>query len=93
MNPQEKKHLKQQAHSLKPVIMVGSKGLTDAVHEAVDEALHAHELIKIRLSAEDRQQRADWITALLEQHEASLIQQIGHIVAIYRKKPEPTEAT
>ena len=43
----KKKALKAKAHVLKPTVMIGQHGLTDAVIAEIDIALNAHELIKI----------------------------------------------
>jgi RNA-binding protein len=90
MNP-IKKHLKQKAHHLNPVVRTGDKGLTDAVHKEIDLALNSHELIKIKLVAADKTARKAMIDTICEKHEAELIQSIGHVIAIYRKSP-PAEA-
>ncbi len=86
--PQQKRRLRQQAHALKPVILIGSQGLTDAVQAEIDRGLLAHELLKIRISGHDRDAKQAMITAICEQQQAELVQTIGHIVTIYRKNPE-----
>lgn len=83
-----KKHLKQKAHSLNPVVIIGGSGLTEGVHREIDVALDAHELIKVRVNAEDRDQRKQMIDTICQHHQADLIQAIGHIIAIYRESPE-----
>lgn len=85
MNPSIKKQLKQRAHSLKPVVQTGAKGLTEAVHAEIDVALNAHELIKIKLIAGDKPTRQTMITSIITQHQAELIQDIGHTLTIYRE--------
>ncbi len=82
------KHLKQQVHALDPVVLLGAKGLTDAVQKEIDMALDAHELIKVRLNAPDHATRDEMIKAICEVQHAELIQQIGHLIAIYRKRQE-----
>ena len=52
-NPQ-KRQLKALAHPRKPVVIIGDNGLTDAVMQEIEIALDHHELIKIRVNAEDR---------------------------------------
>ena len=44
----DRKYLRQLAHPLKPLVQIGSSGVTDALIAAVDTALRDHELIKIR---------------------------------------------
>lgn len=81
------KSLKQLSHHLEPVILLGSKGLTSAVHKEIDVALDAHELIKIKLSSKDKAEKQQMATDICAQHNATLVNQIGHVIAIYRKKP------
>lgn len=85
MNKQQILQLKRQVHKLKPVVIIGAQGLSTAVHNEIDTALEAHELIKIRINAEDREQRQQIIKTICEHHGAQLIHKIGHIIAIYRE--------
>ena len=41
--------MRARAQSLNPVVMVGQKGLTEAVLRETDSALNAHGLIKVRV--------------------------------------------
>ncbi len=82
------KSLKQRAHHLDPVVLLGAKGLTDAVHVEIDRALFAHELIKIKLSSKDKAEKQRLAEAICAKHGADLIAQVGHTLTIYRKKPE-----
>ena len=84
MQKQQLNQLRQKSHALKPVVMIGSQGLTQAVHNEIDCALEAHELIKIRIQTQDREQIKSVTTAICEKHQASLVQHIGHVVVIYR---------
>ncbi len=87
MTPLEKKKLRSQAHSLKPVIMIGQAGLTEAVLSEIELALDNHELIKIRIRSGDRQVRKTISTEICSVTDAELIQTIGQIIIIYRKNP------
>lgn len=91
-NPQ-KRHLRSLAHPLKPVVMVGQHGLKDSILEELDIALTAHELIKVRVSAEDRDDRAEIIARLVETSGAELIQTIGHIAVLFRRNPKRPRVT
>lgn len=83
-----KKSLKAQAHHLNPVILMGSKGLTDAVIAESDIALSSHELIKIKIVASDKKERLSIIQSLSEAVHATIIQVIGHIAVLYRQNPD-----
>jgi RNA-binding protein len=82
----QKRYLRSLAHSLKPVILVGAKGVSPSVLSELDGALEHHELIKVRVVAEDRETRDAWIDALLEGSDAVLVQRIGHIACLYRPR-------
>ncbi|WP_345295506.1 ribosome assembly RNA-binding protein YhbY [Luteimonas vadosa] len=77
--------LRGQAHGLKAMLQVGGKGLTDAVVAEVDAALEHHELIKVKIAAEDREARDALGAALAERCRAALVQRIGHVVVLYRQ--------
>lgn len=80
----DKKQLMQHAHKLHPVVRIGQKGLTQAVHIEIERALSAHQLIKIKISSGDREQRQQMLTEISQQHQALLIHQIGLIGIYYR---------
>ena len=79
------KALKQKAHHLKPVIIVGQKSLSDLVMNEINVALDHHELIKIRVNADDRGQRNQMIQEICRKTGSELIQRVGHIAAVYRE--------
>jgi RNA-binding protein len=87
LNSDLKKQLRAKAHTLKPVIITGQAGISEAVLAEINLALDHHELIKVRVNAEDREQRKVMSGQICEQTGAELIQSIGHIITLYRKNP------
>src|ERR1700710_163968 len=57
LSPAQRSEMRSQAHALKPVVIVGADGLTDAGLKEIDVHLHAHQLIKIRVFGDDRTER------------------------------------
>lgn len=88
MTPKDRKHLKSLAHKLKPVVLIGNNGVTEAVMKEIDRALTDHELIKIRIYGADRDARREAIDEICGQMSAQLVQVIGNIGVIYRKNQE-----
>ena len=84
MNSARKKQLKAQAHSLKPVIIVGQSGLTESVLKEIGITLDTHELIKIKIRAEKEPRNLIRDQIIADTH-SELIQTIGQIIVIYRK--------
>lgn len=89
LTPAERKALKARAHKLEPVVLIGGKGLTDAVVAEVDLALKSHELIKVRAPGLERADRERAFRQACERTGAELVQQIGKVAVLYRRKPAP----
>lgn len=86
-NPQ-KRYLRGLAHDLKPVVMVGAKGITANLVAELDSALEQHELVKVKVSAEDRESRDAFIADLATQATAELVSRIGHTAVLYRRSKD-----
>lgn len=87
----QKRFLRSKAHHLKPVVMVGQHGLSENVMNEVDLALDAHELIKVKLSVGDREEKKSILGEIVSNSKAELIQSIGHVAILFRrnhKKPK-----
>ena len=88
MNSELKKQLRAKAHALKPVIITGQSGITPALLIEINLALDHHELIKVRINAEDREQRREMAEIIRRETAAELIHSIGHVITIYRVNPD-----
>ena len=80
--------LKKQAHHLKPVVQSGAAGITPAVLAEIDRALTDHELIKVKLVADDKPAFKDCVATVCNALGAVSIQEIGRTAAIYRPNPD-----
>lgn len=85
---QQIRQLRAKAHKLNPVVTLGQQGLTDNVNFEIDQALNAHELIKIRIQGKDKIAIKQLATEISAAHQAVLVQIIGHIIIIYRAKQD-----
>jgi RNA-binding protein len=83
----QKRFLRGLTHDINPVVMVGEKGLTDNVLEAIDEALDQHELIKIKLRS-DKTTRLAWSETIEERFNATPVHSIGQVACFYRRNPK-----
>lgn len=82
------KFLRSKAHSLKPVVMIGDKGLTENVLEEINIALNHHELIKVKVRAEEREDKKAIIQSICKETKAHEVQVIGHVLALYRQSDD-----
>lgn len=85
LTSKQKQQFKAQAHPLKPVVLLGQHGLTEAVQLEIEQALLDHELIKVRIPIADRDERKQVIVEICQARQAELVQAIGHIIVLYRK--------
>lgn len=88
LTSQKRQPLKAQAHSLNPVVMLGDKGLTENVLTEIDLALTAHELIKVKIAGAEKEVRQATTEEICKKSKCELVQLIGNISILYRKKPK-----
>ncbi len=84
----QKRYLRGLGHALRPVVVVGSRGLTDAVIDKARAELEAHELIKVRLS-EGRPQRDAQTSDLAGATDSEVAGRVGNTALLYRAQPDP----
>ncbi|ASE52376.1 ribosome assembly RNA-binding protein YhbY [Stenotrophomonas maltophilia] len=80
--------LRGQAHDLKALLQTGGKGVTPAFIAELNEVLERHELVKVKVAAEDRDARDVMIVEIVEATESALVQRIGHVAVLYRPSKE-----
>ena len=86
----QKKFLKGLAHSLKPVVFIGQKGLTRSLISSIHDALNTHELIKVKfVEFKEKQQKDSLAEAIQAETGCRLAGIIGHIAIFYRRQADP----
>ena len=88
LSPSQRRYLRSLAHDLNPVILLGAKGATAAVVKELDLALTHHELIKVKLSGGNKDERATQVDTLLQGTGAENVQQIGHVAVLFRRNED-----
>lgn len=89
LNALQRRYLRSQAHHLHPMVMIGDAGLTDAVMREVDVGLKSHELIKVRVFGDDRDNRIAILEKICAELSAAPVQHIGKLLLIYRPAAKP----
>lgn len=84
----QRARLKQEAHDFKPIINIGKFSVTDELIKAIDEALEARELIKIKVLNNNMDDHDDIIDEIIEKTNAEFISHLGSIITIYRKNDD-----
>ena len=84
----QKRFLHGTAHDLKALLQIGGKGVSPAFLAELEEVLERHELVKVKVAAEDRESRDTLIDELVQASGAALVQRIGHVAVLYRPAKE-----
>lgn len=80
--------LKGEAHSLKPIIQLGANGFTEGVLAEIENALSFHELIKIKIPSEDREELNLYVDAIVRESKAVKVQLIGKTLVLFKQSEE-----
>lgn len=86
----ERKYLRGLAHGMKAVVYIGKQGLVPSVVQAIEEALNAHELMKVRFVDFKEREFKEEISAEIEKATGSeCVGIIGHQSILYRPHKDP----
>lgn len=88
LTDRQRRHLRGLAHALKPVVRLGSAGLTDPVAQETVRALEDHELIKVKVPGGDREARDALLAELSRRTGSTLVHRIGNVAVLYRPRVE-----
>ncbi|MGB6008540.1 YhbY family RNA-binding protein [Castellaniella sp.] len=84
LSSQQRRDLRAAAHPLHPVVLIGDKGLTDAVLGEIDRSLTSHELIKVRVAGAERPDREIMLETICDALSCAAVHHLGKTLIIYR---------
>ncbi len=93
LTPKQRTFLRGKAHHLNPVIMIGKEGVSESILKVTDKALEDHELIKVKVPAENQTEFKAASDLLIDQTKAEVVQKIGHLLVMYRQAKKPGRIT
>lgn len=79
-----RRNLRALSHHIKPVVWIGAPGLSESVIRELDRALKSHELIKIKVAADERETREAMLEEICQRLSAAPVRHIGRMLVIYR---------
>jgi RNA-binding protein len=91
LSESQKKRLRGLGHKLKPVVTIGTAGLTSSVLEEFAQSIGHHELMKVKISAGDRDERDRIVEQLCNSGQAQLIQRVGNIGLFMKLKKKDSK--
>jgi RNA-binding protein len=88
LSNKQKQYLKGLSHPLKPIVQLGGNGLTEGVLAEIDSALNHHELLKVKIPSDDREEKQLIMDAIIRETGALKVQSIGHVLVLFRQSDE-----
>lgn len=88
LTSKQRQYLRGLAHPLAPVVRVGKAGVTESVIAETKKSLHSHELIKVRIEADDRKAVAETLATATDAQIAGVV---GKVAILYRAREEEPE--
>ncbi len=86
----QRKHLRGLAHAMKPVVLVGDRGITDSLVKNLDQALLDHELVKVKfLTPKEKEAKEEMAGRLEKALSAEMVGMIGHTAIFFRQHLDP----
>lgn len=83
----QRKHLRQQAHHLEPVVLIGKQGVNDLVIRTIVEALDARELIKLRFN-DHKDSKRELLDEIERRTGCETAGTVGHVAILYKRHSE-----
>jgi RNA-binding protein len=81
----QRRYLRGLAHARHPLVRVGAAGASEAVMAELDRTLAHHELVKIKVSTDDRLARRGVIERLGEHCNAEVVHVVGKTAVLFRR--------
>ena len=88
LNGRQKRYLRGLGHAMRAGVQVGKAGVTPNLVMQLEEALLAHELVKVKLQKGCPLEPEACAETLCQQTNAALAQSMGHTLLLYRSHPE-----
>ena len=85
MKESHKKKLRGLGHKIKPIVTIGSLGLSESLINEYESSINHHELIKIRFRDHDRSTKDNVLDQLCKRTRSQLVSKIGNIALMYRE--------
>lgn len=84
ITPRERSTMRAAAHPLRPVVLIGDAGLTDAVLKEIELNLNAHGLIKVRAGGQERDDREAMLNTICDTLSCATVHHLGKMLILYR---------
>lgn len=80
----QKRYLRSQAHSLRAIFQIGKDGVHQTQVESIQDALEAHELIKVKILESCSEPKNTIALELSMKTKAEVVQILGRTIILYK---------
>lgn len=88
LDGKKRRALRALGHHLRPVVQIGHAGITGALVEATEDALAAHELVKVKVLEAAPLDRRRAAVDLAAETRSEVAQVLGRTFLLFRRNPE-----
>ena len=88
LNKNQKKFLKSLGHDLKAVVMIGKDGINASLLNNLNQALNAHELVKVSLLNTSPTSVNEAAIELASASKSEVVSIIGRVIVLYKQSEE-----
>ena len=85
LSSKQKKYLKGEAHHLPVLVHIGKNGCSESLIKQVNSSLKHHELIKVRIAAENQDDFQGVVSELESKAGGTLVHSVGHTVIFFKQ--------
>lgn len=89
LTSKQRAYLRSLGNELEPVFQIGKGGLSEEFLSALDDALAARELIKVKVLKSCLEEPGDLADQAAQALDAQVVQKIGRVFLLYRQGEEP----
>lgn len=93
LSPKNRAYLKSLANSLKPSLIIGKGEIDDTLLKSIDNALVAHELIKIKILPNSELEPIELFDIIATKTKSEKVSKIGRILTLYRRNEKNPRIT
>ena len=91
MTGKQRRHLRAIAHSIKPLVNLGKRGLSNETKGEIKSQLYDHELIKLKILETCPLSKKECARELSSDNEIEVVQVIGKTLVLYSQNPEESK--
>lgn len=88
LNKEQKKFLKSLSHELRPVVMIGKDGINSHLINNLNQALTAHELVKVSMLNTSPLTVNEAAVQLASESKSEVVHKVGRVITLFKQSDD-----